>query len=324
MGKRRSAEKERDKIARKIRKLNKKLQAMAEASDSESIESVATSPATEIPLTPTGIEELNQIDEEAPSQTINEEPIPILDKPIGADILDALGNIEEIQEGPTVHAEIVRRWIPIVTKGLPKDMKIELMTKHIPFENMPTLTPRLNPEIMAAVSENIKKRDSIIAERQKQVGAALVAIGKSLELCIHNDDNIDIIKNMNDAAKIMCDTIYIDTQSRRSLIAAVINKDMKESLTDEAGTFLFGNDLSEKIKATKAVQRSVKDLKTTYVMATRTPGKPKSLNWRGPPRPYARAPTGGKPTQPGKQQKKENKKPRQLFQNNRNNNTYRR
>ncbi|KAL4704043.1 hypothetical protein ACJJTC_003990 [Scirpophaga incertulas] len=98
------------------------------------------------------------------------------------------------------------------------------------------------------------------------------------------EKEIEILKNINDAAKILCNTCYSDTMSRRSLISAVIKKDMKESLTGDTDSFLFGSDLSEKIKITKAVQKSVKDLRINASNKPTITPKTKSLNWRAPPR----------------------------------------
>ncbi|KAL4709214.1 hypothetical protein ACJJTC_010514 [Scirpophaga incertulas] len=183
------------------------------------------------------------------------------------------------------------------------------------------LPPKLNPEIVAAVSEPVKKRDLIIAERQKQVGAALAALGMSLQLFLQNGERIEILKNINDAAKILCNTFYSDTMSRRSLISAVINKDMKESLTGDTDSFLFGSDLSEKIKLTKAAQKSVKDLRINASNKPTITPKTKSLNWRAPPRSSARTVTGGRQNLP-KQHQKEDRKHRQPFRNIHNNKIY--
>lgn len=38
--------------------------------------------------------------------------------------------------------------------------------------------PKLNPELSAAVSEPVKKRDIIIDYRQKNMAAALAAVGR--------------------------------------------------------------------------------------------------------------------------------------------------
>ncbi|KAL4704110.1 hypothetical protein ACJJTC_016368 [Scirpophaga incertulas] len=202
----------------------------------------------------------------------------------------------------------------IHTPPIDKELKNDLMTKHVAFENISMLPPKLNPEKVAAVSEPVKKRDLIIAERQKQVGAALAALGMSLQLFLQNGERIEILKNINDAAKILCNTCYSDTMSRRSLISAVIKKDMKESLTGDTDSFLFGSDLSEKIKITKAVQKSVKDLRINASNKPTITPKTKSLNWRAPPRSSARTVTGGRQNLP-KQHQKEDRKHRQPFRN---------
>ncbi|KAL4710943.1 hypothetical protein ACJJTC_017908 [Scirpophaga incertulas] len=139
----------------------------------------------------------------------------------------------------------------IHTPPIDKELKNELMTKHVAFENISMLPPKLNPEKVAAVSEPVKKRDLIIAERQKQ---------------------------------------EIQT------------------------VFCFLSDLSEKIKITKAVQKSVKDLRINASNKPTITPKTKSLNWRAPPRSSARTVTGGRQNLP-KQHQKEDRKHRQPFRN---------
>ncbi|KAL4707967.1 hypothetical protein ACJJTC_010583 [Scirpophaga incertulas] len=127
----------------------------------------------------------------------------------------------------------------IHTPPIDKELKNELMTKHVAFENISMLPPKLNPEKVAAVSEPVKKRDLIIAKTN-----------------------------------------------------------MKESLTGDTDSFLFGSDLSEKIKITKAVQKSVKDLRINASNKPTITPKTKSLNWRAPPRSSARTVTGGRQNLP--------------------------
>ncbi|XP_072932494.1 uncharacterized protein [Epargyreus clarus] len=271
---------------------------MAQKSGSESIASTAISPARNISVA--AIAAIIKMEEESILQILKEESEPMPEDPIDVDILNALGNKEKIPKAPIAHTEIANQWKPILAKGLPKDVKLELMSKHIPFENIPTITPKLNPEIIAAVTDPVKRRDAIIAERQTQVGAALAAIGKSLQLLLQKGDNIEIFKNINDAAKIMCDTIYTDTKSRRSLITSVINKDMTEALTGDADSLLFGSDLPKRIRATKSIQRSVK-----YLKKAKKAAKTRSLDSQSPSRSHTREPAGRIPNQSGKQQWKE-------------------
>lgn len=107
-------------------------------------DSPTSSPAEEVPLML--VETNNQIEEDQ-SPILNEESLPSLKKVVDVDVLSVVGKIEQTQKGPVAPAEITQRWIPVFTKGLHKNENIELCKKHIPFENMPTLSARLNPEL---------------------------------------------------------------------------------------------------------------------------------------------------------------------------------
>lgn len=87
---------------------------------------------------------------------------------IDVEILAAMGSVEEETKiGPPAHIEIVQRWTPILTKGLPKEEKA-LLKDYPLFNNIAAMIPpKLNPELAAAVSEQVKKRDLIIEYRQR-------------------------------------------------------------------------------------------------------------------------------------------------------------
>ncbi|KAL4717082.1 hypothetical protein ACJJTC_016969 [Scirpophaga incertulas] len=161
----------------------------------------------------------------------------------------------------------------IHTPPIDKELKNELMTKHVAFENISMLPPKLNPEKVAAVSEPVKKRDLIIAERQKQVGAALAALGMSLQLFLQNGERIEILKNINDAAKILCNTCYSDTMNRRSLISAVIKKDMKESLTGDT-VFCLEVTSQKKLRSQKLFRNLLKISELMLLINLQLPPKP--------------------------------------------------
>ncbi|XP_022821717.1 uncharacterized protein LOC111353097 isoform X1 [Spodoptera litura] len=207
---------------------------------------------------------------------------------IDTDIISAMGAVEEGPvSGPSAHNEIVQRWTPILSKGLKKEDKAMLLKEYAPFHNIPAMVPpKLNPELSAAVSEPVKKRDMIIEYRQKNVAAALAAVGCGLESFMFYN-KVEGIKRFNDAAKILCDLLHSETQSRRALIANVINKELKESLQGSPDAFLFGEDLTERIKVAKAVQRSAQDLGTTpaVVKQNNTNRNQRPLNSRVPPQP---------------------------------------
>ncbi|CAG5038687.1 unnamed protein product [Parnassius apollo] len=201
---------------------------------------------------------------------------------LDAEALAVLGEINiEQKKGPPLHPEIANRWTPILCKGLKKEDKRELMQKYMPFENVPSLiAPTLNPECISAISASMLKRDTIIKEKQKQIAAVLTAIGSGLGSILKNGDKIEIIRNINDASKLLCDYFQSEINNRKILITNAVNHNLKETLKGDSDMFLFGTNLAERIKNAKIIQRSGKDLKEKQ---ERLKGPTKILNWRGPP-----------------------------------------
>ncbi|KAI5633830.1 hypothetical protein NE865_13466 [Phthorimaea operculella] len=220
---------------------------------------------------------------------------------------------------PIVRTEIAERWQEILEKGLKKEEKEELTKLNPPFENCPKMVaPKLNKEVGAALNDNGKKKDALIELRQKQMSTSLSCLGQALQLCIKStmDNKLDIIKKLNDASRLLCDAMYLDTRGRRTLVLSSINKNLKDSLLEtEPNEFLFGDNLTDKIKTAKAVQKSGKELKTFSDEKKQKkkpePEKKKSLNWRGPPQTTKIRKGGGGAAYQLQQKKKYEKKPPQ-------------
>ncbi|KAI5636364.1 hypothetical protein NE865_10948 [Phthorimaea operculella] len=182
---------------------------------------------------------------------------------------------------PILRTEIAERWQEILEKGLKKEEKEELTKLNPPFENCPKMVaPKLNKEVGAALNDN------------------------------------DIIKKFNDSSRLLCDAMYLDTRGRRTLVLSSINKNLKDSLLEtEPNEFLFGDNLTDKYKTAKAVQKSGKELKTFSDEKKQKkkpePEKKKSLNWRGPPQTTQIRKGGGGAAYQLQQKKKYEKKPPQ-------------
>ncbi|KAI5638463.1 hypothetical protein NE865_08929 [Phthorimaea operculella] len=227
--------------------------------------------------------------------------------------------IYDLPDSDMEEEEIAERWQEILEKGLKKEEKEELTKLNPPFENCPKMVaPKLNKEVGAALNDNGKKRDALIELRQKQMSTSLSCLGQALQLCIKStmDNKLDIIKKLNDSSRLLCDAMYLDTRGRRTLVLSSINKNLKDSLLEtEPNEFLFGDNLTDKIKTAKAVQKSGKELKTFSDEKKQKkkpePEKKKSLNWRGPPQTTQIRKGGGGAAYQLQQKKKYEKKPPQ-------------
>ncbi|CAK1603084.1 unnamed protein product [Parnassius mnemosyne] len=175
-----------EKVKKKIRKLMKKVKKLSKQQGQEMEQDIliergkpeeSESPQS-LSHIPENTKDLNN-QVQPTSELENQPDIALEAQDLDAETLAVLGEISTEQEkGPPLHPEIANRWTPILTRGLKKEDKKELIQKYLPFENLPKIiAPVLNPECVSAISANMLKRDTIIKEKQKQIAAALTAIG---------------------------------------------------------------------------------------------------------------------------------------------------
>ncbi|KOB72780.1 ORF1p [Operophtera brumata] len=268
--KKRTNECDKEHLLKKIRKLEekiRKLPVLVEESDNNEIckEGLLLSPvimdSDEQEIYATRVDHEDTPPLGSPTEQIesshndNSDNDQILDE----SVLEILGAVHSEQKGVTLHQEIATSWTEILTNGLKKEEREEISKSNLPFQNCLELcAPKLNPEVKSALPESARKRDQVIESRQKQISTVLSCLGSALQGCVRGSDVKDILKKVNQASRLLCGTLYLDSASRRSLVLFYINKDMKESLQHtRPQEYLFGNDLSEKIKTAKSVQKSV-------------------------------------------------------------------
>lgn len=238
---------------------------------------------------------------EEPAPVPAQEPtVPELD----SDILSALGETTEEAPkfGPNIHDKLSSLWLPILKKGLNKDAK-EKLTKEYPIpENCSLLqVPKLNPEISAAIAEGTRTRDKKVEAVQKQLGHGIAALNKGLELLLdEGKDRLLAITFLSDSCRILCDLHHVETEARKKFITPGLDKAFINIMQDVVrDDLLFGNKLSEKIKATKAIEKQGLQIKklppTPKAPPTSTPTNYQQYqpstsrsrqqgNWLGPPR----------------------------------------
>ncbi|KAL0870243.1 hypothetical protein ABMA27_005275 [Loxostege sticticalis] len=198
------------------------------------------------------------------------------DTSLDPEILSALGasTADTPDFGQEVHDSLASLWTPLLKKGLPKDQKENLMKDKeylIPSNCKLLQAPKLNAEISAAVSDVVRGRDKKFLGFQQQLGTAL--------------------KYLSDGCRILTDLHYSLTKDRIKLIIPSLEKNFLHVIQDsERDDTLFGNSLSEKIKASKAIERQGSQIRKT-VPAQKSATVQSSVhrpapqgNWSGPPR----------------------------------------
>ncbi|XP_049886981.1 uncharacterized protein LOC126381552 [Pectinophora gossypiella] len=253
-GRKRSRESSYDEVMKKIRKLEKKVKKKARLP--------STSSST---------------DDDTPQNQM--EPSEILGRPLKKtqgtlratlrptqrylrDLLGGDPTPEKIFD-ENVHKDIAKIWSHILLNGLAKDVRMDLLKRYLPPENCTSMrAPKLNLEIKAALTEINSKKDAYSQSKQNQLGSCLAALGKALNIALASDTSQDLIKLLSDAGRLLCDYHHKESQSRRYAIINTLNQQTKDTIKNtKIDEFLFGTDLAEHIKSSKAITKSGMELR---------------------------------------------------------------
>ncbi|CAH1992555.1 unnamed protein product [Acanthoscelides obtectus] len=233
---------------------------------------------------------------------VRSEEISFSRAPLSEDLIDILGKKDTSPEplGPKIHEDLLLRWEKILKTGLSDDDRKSLLSKLPPPENFTTLSaPLLNPVVQKAISPSNLLRDERLTKLQSLVAASLSGIGQVCSLLLSEEGGGDrrYIKLLNNAGRMLADLWHSQNITRRELISINLSKEFQEATKDiPLDTFLFGQNLDERMKATKSSKEYRKILKakppktitkTHYQAPTssqRFPATTRSLNHRAPSR----------------------------------------
>lgn len=250
---------------------------------------------------PTGSE--NEVPAIATQPSTSETPLTQDNVTVDPTLLSALGasSSDTPEFGEAIHDSLAKLWNPVLKKGLSKEDRDKLLKENlIPDNCRLLLAPKLNAEISAAVSDVVRGRDKKILQFQQQLGSGLSAINRAMHLLLTTDDKAPALKYLGDGCRLLSDGHFAFTKDRLKLIIPSLDKNFTHIIQDsERDETLFGSSLSEKIKASKAIDRQGQQIKKivpkpntahTYTPASRA----NQGNWAGPPRyPSNRGGRGG-------------------------------
>ncbi|XP_028178029.1 uncharacterized protein LOC114365611 [Ostrinia furnacalis] len=269
-GKKRSRDEDYDVIKKKIRKLEKQLKRKSRhrriSSSSESSDEIPSSLHSDNGL------EIN-CDETQVENDSQPECSAIIDEcpELHEDILNILGpdTTTEKPFGDNLHKDVASRWQHILLNGLSKENRSDLLKTYLPPENCPNMrAPKLNLEIKAALTEINNKKDAYSQTKQNQLASCLSALGKALNLTLfkskEDTTSQEIIKSLSDAGRLLCDYHFKESQSRRYAVINSLNKDTRDTIKNtKIDDFLFGSDLADHLKSSKAISKSGMELRPT-------------------------------------------------------------
>lgn len=167
--------------------------------------------------------------------------------------------------GPVLQQQIIEGLDPILKAGLEGEAKTHLLSKYPAPENGLTfLAPKLNEEVAFREKKPVLQRDGRLAALQTQAGAALTALGLSLNHLLAQEPqpgNLQLVEHIGDAGKLIADIFNDFSKSRRALLSNARPENIKDiMLASPAGEWLFGADLGERLKTSKNLERASQDL----------------------------------------------------------------
>ncbi|CAH1963654.1 unnamed protein product [Acanthoscelides obtectus] len=243
--------------------------------------------------------ELSEIFENIPVniEEHSKENTPPQGEQLEEDILNILGKntIKQPDVGPAIHNDLAVRWAHNIQMGLEEEEKNRLLEKYLPPENCTQVkAPTLNLEVKAAISSSVQKRDERLSALQRQIGASLSCIGSALTLILKEEGggNRTYIQLLNDASKLLTDLHRTESIARRELVALNLNSDVKQILSEATvDGLLFGTDLEARLKSSKDLEKSGRELKAVKAKPLQNAAKP--LNYQSLPRYQQGARRGG-------------------------------
>ncbi|CAG9763386.1 unnamed protein product [Ceutorhynchus assimilis] len=131
--------------------------------------------------------------------------------------------------------------------------------------------PKCNTQIYSALNESGRKRDDKLRLTQTQIGIALAASAKVLSKLLKmekTEDILSLIEGLSDCNRLLADWYHSESMSRRSIITGFSLQGLlptyyKDALNNaKLDEWLFGEDLTKRIKEAKVMERNVTDLKS--------------------------------------------------------------
>ncbi|XP_023310876.1 uncharacterized protein LOC111691781 isoform X1 [Anoplophora glabripennis] len=246
-------------------------------------------------FTPSVISARSIEQENAPSPNINNSILVVHEPGLDEEVLKCLGEDPENAKTEKVelHKALSPRWQHMLTKGISKDNKLELLAKYpVPSNCGGLQTPTLNPEIAQAVSDISLKKDKYQVIMQSQLGAGITALGKAITMVLVDESDLakSLVPILSESGKLLTDLFHSFSVQRKSFLTPQLNPlAMNIAKTSSIDIQLFGADFGERLKAAKEIEKSSKDLKgnkaSTFASnPRRTEWKVPTLNSRGPSR----------------------------------------
>jgi len=171
-------------------------------------------------------------------------------------------------------------------RGLPSGEKEDILLRYATGIPKCLRPPSLNQEVHVHLQEHYRNRDKAASDRQASVGGALAALGAALFSAEDDVSREDLLSSLADAGKLLTDLMHEQSMDSRAVILPrVTDKTAREVMaTSIPDSLLFGTDLPDRLKSSKAVANVGKDIFAAPMVTSSSRLRLTSGNGRGPQR----------------------------------------
>lgn len=197
------------------------------------------------------------LQEAGPSQVSSAKETPPLDE----HILKALrAEVAPQKKEIDLHRALGENWDRILRNGLKKEDRTQLLEKYPRTGNCRMEAPALNEEVDSFISEKMRKRDRLFIIDQNVCGTGLSALGLAISMILDEQeegiDKLKLLELLNDAGWLLSELFHLLTVARRSFMFSSMDAKMGAILEKaKADEWLFGTELSQKIKSARAAEK---------------------------------------------------------------------
>lgn len=188
--------------------------------------------------------------------------------------------------GGTQASQAAAAWNPLVLQsihrdsrsGLNDDVRAKLLARYEVKGDLAGLAaPKLNKELVSALTPSVVKRDEYQSLSQAQVGACLNAFGSGISVFLKqevvqslNEEAIAALSSLSEGIHLLSDHQYRLSLARRAFTKPSLNI-IGKNAADSApiDEFLFGLNFAEALKAAQACDKAGREV----IKPTQLPGK---------------------------------------------------
>ncbi|CAH1102165.1 unnamed protein product [Psylliodes chrysocephalus] len=125
---------------------------------------------------------------------------------------------EETTKGPEIAVDLAKRWESVLSSRLDKDVRQKLMDKWQAPQNCQGLNaPKLNPEVQSIISATDAKKDKFLQNIQDLMGKGITALVVAISLVLPQRETVspEATQAMVDAGKLLTDMFHTISNHRK-------------------------------------------------------------------------------------------------------------